>query len=438
MQVALSQPVKIELVDEEIITLAGCDLGFIMPGKPPQVLQVEQGSEMAAHNIRTDDVLVGVDGRDTRSVSKDELEQLLRTALRLSFERPRVDGDVDMKPAAELSEKADAPPKEPPPDVEVPQAAAPAPLAPLQLATAVSSAASAAPAAPVAAAKELRSGMLVKLVGFQSATMNGARGRLGKFSEKQGSWQVFLESTSAAKAVRPQNLEAVPADEQMPDAGAQVPANDGGTASGAAQSGRAPANGRMPIGGLSPVAATMAAAMRGVVPVPALPHFDGPGPPPGPEWQEDVVPTDEDKESWVELMRDAYVRQLRTDAEHPEPPPFHRADHFSGLPAPGQPLAEGKYPAQALNFQLQMLLRARTGDFPTLGMAPYGPGCYGQYNSWMPGRRFGKGFGGGFVGVPRGPARWMPGLPGGLPCGAPMLMGMPGEPPRIVFPPNRG
>merc|ERR1719414_978629 len=152
----------------------------------------------------------------------------------------------------------------------------------------------------------------------------------------------------------------------------------------------------------SPVAAAMAVAMRGVVPAPTLRHFDGPGPPPGPEWQEDAVPTDEDKESWVELMRDAYVRQLRSDAEHPEPPPFQRANHFSGVSLPGQPLPEGKFPAQALNFQLQMLLRAHTGDFPAhMAATPYGHGYgygYGGYghgygnhsNYWVPGRRYGN------------------------------------------------
>lgn len=299
------------------------------------------------------------------------------------------------------------------------------------------------PVARGSAQHELRTGMNVRLVGFQSEAMNGARGRLGKYSEKQGSWQVFLDSSTSGKAVRPRNLEPTP----------DQPADLEPSASRSSDidmGGGAPATG---VAGLasSPVVAAMAAAMRGVVPVPTFPHFDGPGPPPGPEWQEDTVPADDDKESWVELMRDAYVQQLRADAEHPEPPPFHRANHFSASSMPGQPLPEGKYPKQALNFQLQMLLRARSGD-AHMAAAPYahhgghhggghyggghyGGGHYGGGDRWMPGRRFGGKGSGGYGGMPRGPPRWMPVAPGA----APGAMGQSGEPPRIVFPPpDRG
>merc|ERR1711920_892531 len=130
-------------------------------------------------------------------------------------------------------------------------------------------------------------------------------------------------------------------------------------------------------------------------------------------------PAEDDKESWVELMRDGCVRQLRSDAEHAEPPPFHRANHFSGITLPGHPLPEGKFPAQALNFQLQMLLRARGADYQS-HMAGASPYSHGHSNYWTPGRRWagygkgaaGWGAGGGFAGMARGPARWTPVAPG--------------------------
>lgn len=457
LQVSLSQPVKLELVDEEIIALAGCDLGFIMPGKPPQVLQVEQNSDMSAHSIRTDDVLVGVDGRDTRSLAKDELEKLLRTASKLSFERPG-GVDVETKPVIPETSRATAAgaSEAPPPPASAGCAAAAAPPAAAaaaatgaaaapppaaaaqpQPAVAQPAAASAPPAAAAApppeqqapaaglaqtgsgdvVAVKLRTGMKVRLIGFQSREMNGQRGRLGKYSEKQGCWQVFLESTSASKAVRPPNLEYIE------DGDADMGGADGKDAA-AGKAAAAATGDAAALLAASPLVAAMAAAMRGVVPAPQIPQWDGPGPPPGPEWMEDVVPQDDDRESWVELLRDAYVHQLRADAEHPEPPPFHRANHFAASVPPnlGRTLPEGKYPTQALNFQLQMLFRARTGEYNTMPTtSPYGYGGYGSYGGygnqgfWAPGgkRSFGGkgGFGGGY-----GPARrpqWIPSLPGG-------------------------
>eukprot|EP00443_Scrippsiella_acuminata_P023539 CAMPEP_0115366918 /NCGR_PEP_ID=MMETSP0270-20121206/105053_1 /TAXON_ID=71861 /ORGANISM="Scrippsiella trochoidea, Strain CCMP3099" /LENGTH=433 /DNA_ID=CAMNT_0002789705 /DNA_START=42 /DNA_END=1340 /DNA_ORIENTATION=+ len=432
IQVALSQPVKLELVDEEIIAVAGCDLGFIMPGKPPQVLQVEKGSEMAAHSIRTDDVLVSVDGRSTQSMPKDELEQLLRTASRLTFERPG-GIDFDMKPptsepgrnaasvalAAASAAEAEAPAAAPSPGVAVDvsspaasmEAGAKQPPAAAEIATPVQvQAAPAKQADNNSSSVRLRTGMKVRLIGFQSREMNNQRGRLGKYSEKQGCWQVFLDSTSASKAVRPPNLEPIIEDGDVD----MSPAANGTGTNEATPSAVAAAGDAVAALAANPLVAAMAAAMRGVVPAP-----DGPGPPPGPEWFEDVLPPEEDKESWVELLRDAYVSQLQADAEHPEPPPFHRANHFAASVPPnmGRTLPEGKYPNQALNFQLQMLFRARTGEYNAAPAAgPYGGGGgYGQNNFWTPGgRRYGgggKGYGGGYGPAPRRPL-WVPQLPG--------------------------
>jgi hypothetical protein len=72
-----------------------------------------------------------------------------------------------------------------------------------------------------------------------------------------------------------------------------------------------------------------------------------------------------DSDAWLDLLRDGYLRQLREENEYPEPPPFHRAIHFAA--EPGGPCPPGKYPKTALNLQLQMLLKNRTGGELMLG-----------------------------------------------------------------------
>jgi len=403
MEITLRQPVKLEMVDEEILTLAGCDLGFIMPGKPPQVLQVESGSEMAAHSIRTDDVLVGVDGRDTRSVAKEELEKLLRSAASLTFVRPNAEGDIEMaSPRGEEASSSSAS-KQAAPKVAAAEAADTGARAPAAAPAAAASSSAAAPQPQAAATgstagvHDLHSGMAVRLINFQNEAMNGQRGKLGKFSSKQGLWQVFLETTSTSKAVRPVNLEPAPeapaAAERTPPAaaGSAASSRGGGGSSGAAAEATQ---------GAPPQVVAAMAALRGVVPSPkGLKPFDGPGPPPGPEWQEDLLPVDDDKESWVELLRDVCVRTVRAEGEITEPAPFHRANHWSAMAVPGQPLPEGKFPAQALSHQHQMLMRLRSGDFA----GPYGSASgswggqregWGPSKGWTPARRWGGDRGG--------------------------------------------
>lgn len=377
LHVGLTQPVKLELVDEEIIAVAGCDLGFIMPGKPLQVLQVDQGSELAAHGIRADDMLVAVNGDDARNARKDDIAISLRGASSLTFERSVPAGN----------------------NIEVPS------LAP-ERADVHQATESAEHVEP------LRTGMKVRLVGFKNTGMNGKRGLLGKFSESKGIWQVFIEPTNASKAVRPQNLEA---DE------------DGGAA--------CKPNQKPPLV-TNPMVATMAAAIRTVVPSPALQAFDGPGPPPGPEWQEDVLPNDDDRESWLELLRHAQFRQIRADAEHPEPPPFHRAHHFAASSSRGRILPEGKFPNEALSFQLQMLFRTRSGDFYGYQQPQhvwYGRQCY-----WGGGGHYGRMP----VGGGRGTHRWSPTTaavaaqgPKGLGSASLVPATDPSETPRVVPPP---
>jgi len=89
----------------------------------------------------------------------------------------------------------------------------------------------------------------------------------------------------------------------------------------------------------------------------ALPPKEAPKEPPIPEPDEEMLPFDSDADSWLELLRDGYFRHLREENEYREPPAFHRALHFAAQE--GQACAEGKFPKQALNMQMQLLMRAR-------------------------------------------------------------------------------
>lgn len=102
---------------------------------------------------------------------------------------------------------------------------------------------------------------------------------------------------------------------------------------------------------------------------------------------EDVLPPDSDGDGWLELLRDGFTRQLREENECDEPPPFHRAMQLAADP----PIPAGKYPRSALNLQLQLLLRLRSGD---VGGVP-GKG-YGKALTKGPGKGFGCGGCGGF------------------------------------------
>eukprot|EP00418_Pyrodinium_bahamense_P089100 CAMPEP_0179040688 /NCGR_PEP_ID=MMETSP0796-20121207/15773_1 /TAXON_ID=73915 /ORGANISM="Pyrodinium bahamense, Strain pbaha01" /LENGTH=253 /DNA_ID=CAMNT_0020737035 /DNA_START=38 /DNA_END=798 /DNA_ORIENTATION=+ len=94
--------------------------------------------------------------------------------------------------------------------------------------------------------------------------------------------------------------------------------------------------------------------------------------------EDEALPFEGDMDAWLELLRDGYVRQLREENEYPEPPPFHRAIHFAA--SPGEPIPLGKYPRQALNTQLQLLLRVRAPE----GILPGQKGTKGQIGPWIP------------------------------------------------------
>jgi len=84
--------------------------------------------------------------------------------------------------------------------------------------------------------------------------------------------------------------------------------------------------------------------------------------PADPGEQPECLPPESDPESWLELLRDGFAQQFRGENEWPEPPAFHRALHFAA-PA-GEKVPAGKYPREALNTQLQLLFKVRTGAGP--------------------------------------------------------------------------
>lgn len=158
----------------------------------------------------------------------------------------------------------------------------------------------------------------------------------------------------------PDEEEVAPAAEVAPPAEAPAaaePVNAGASsalraavaasAAGEADVAAAVAHGPAPTVVLPPGAAAAAAA----APQPAETKI--------PEPEEEHLPLETDSDAWLDLLRDGYLRQLREENEYPEPPPFHRAIHFAA--DAGGPCPAGKYPKIALNMQLQMLLKARTG-----------------------------------------------------------------------------
>lgn len=75
---------------------------------------------------------------------------------------------------------------------------------------------------------------------------------------------------------------------------------------------------------------------------------------------EDHLPEDDDKETWLEFLRDGYCRQLRCVYELQEPPPFQRV--FSHVAAPGESCPEGTYPRWGLHAQLHLVRTMRWHD----------------------------------------------------------------------------
>lgn len=105
IEVTLEEAVELNEVDEEIITLMGADLGVVDNGEPPQVLEVSPGSPMAEEGITDDDVLVAINGQETKGLPKDHIIHALRTAFTLRFERQpkRLEGVVPKSGAAQTT-----------------------------------------------------------------------------------------------------------------------------------------------------------------------------------------------------------------------------------------------------------------------------------------------------------------------------------------------
>jgi len=112
--------------------------------------------------------------------------------------------------------------------------------------------------------------------------------------------------------------------------------------------------------GPSPVVVAPPPGLGGAAVDPAKPEE-----PKVPEPEPEILPLETDSDAWLDLLRDGYLRQLREENEYLEPPPFHRAIHYAA--EPGGPCPPGKYPKNALNVQLQMLLKNRTGGELMLG-----------------------------------------------------------------------
>lgn len=155
------------------------------------------------------------------------------------------------------------------------------------------------------------------------------------------------------------------------------------TAAVAAAGGTQPADGG---GGMAPEGAAgevpvmlPPAGAEGLPPMGAVPPEMVPPPAPVmvpptlPPAEPESLPEEQESEGWLELLRDGYARQLRQENEYLEPPPFHRAIHY-GVEPHVVPVPPGRYPKQALNTQLQLLMKHRFSDGALTGKALSGKG----------------------------------------------------------------
>lgn len=108
MRVQLSSEFRgesVDEVDEEILVIAGCALGLLAPGQPPQVLRVQDTTEEGLRQLMDGDQLVAVDGQDARHLARADLLAALRKASVLDFTRPEiVIDDDDDKAKSEIDE----------------------------------------------------------------------------------------------------------------------------------------------------------------------------------------------------------------------------------------------------------------------------------------------------------------------------------------------
>lgn len=341
IQVHLSSPGGSVAGGEEgtdgLVCAAGCNLAFLLPGTVPVVLSVDADSPAGSQGVRADDRLVSIDGRDTRTLAKEEARVLLRTARQLDFDRPEraAGADAGLSPPS-LSGKHAL-------DLAMPKAAHVLFDASEPPSVAATSGGTEAPP-PLANALgffEHGSGdVLAAMVagGYQKAQVassswagkgpfdKGGKGEKGK-PGKPASGKTML----APMFVPPPPVGAPPL-----------------AAGGKGQIGMAVS---LPGGRGAGPRVVLPPALTGQVAFPADPGE-----------QPECLPPDNDPESWLELLRDGYAQQFRGENEWPEPPAFHRALHFAA-PA-GEKVPAGRYPREALNMQLQLLFKVRTGAGP--------------------------------------------------------------------------
>eukprot|EP00438_Fugacium_kawagutii_P022343 Skav233109 [mRNA] locus=scaffold1342:228166:233865:- [translate_table: standard] len=93
-------------------------------------------------------------------------------------------------------------------------------------------------------------------------------------------------------------------------------------------------------------------------------HKDVPHP------DETALPKDDDGESWLELLRDGYYRQLREENEYKQPAPFPRVMNFAAPP--------GSH-SQVLEQQRAVLAKFRPDPPPpSKGKSNFGKGGKGM------------------------------------------------------------
>eukprot|EP00928_Gymnodinium_smaydae_P054163 TRINITY_DN37982_c0_g1_i1.p1 TRINITY_DN37982_c0_g1~~TRINITY_DN37982_c0_g1_i1.p1 ORF type:complete len:410 (+),score=68.48 TRINITY_DN37982_c0_g1_i1:81-1310(+) len=384
LRVALAQgrEPSVDVVDDEIVTVEGCDLGFI-PGQPPHVLQVEPGCVMESGGIQPDDILVAIDELDINGKMQHEVLTLLQTARLLDFKR--IAGD-----------NGSSQPQNGPLSLATPKPASPA-LAEMPFAS-VASKASAMVSPP------LDSGGVKPFISFAKTLGDVAPQSLSKSGAPVMTPMVtptIVPAMAAPKAVRVisppagvkalQSMSAKAAPAMAPatanvvapiarasaptviaarqQAGVSVIAPRPGVAAPVAAKG----GGKGSFSGLPkmipprvegaptptlPASMTTAADAPVVVGAAAIEASD----------ERESLPADHDVESWVELLRDGYCQHLRWQNSCSEPPPFPRVMQ-RGIAA-GEKIPEGSFGRDALNLQFKMLLGMRGGV--NLGSAGFG------------------------------------------------------------------
>lgn len=374
----------VEDIDDAITTVAGCSLGFVLPGQPPHVLTVDPGTPTALQGVQADDVLMGIDGRDTRTLAKAEARMLLRTARSLDFKKGSARGPVPPPPGLNGGCSAAAGGGTPSLaglalGLAMPKAAAAVQVTLQDPPSSESAGGSPAVGAlPKAAPGELPAKEAVAAMSAKAPPPLAAA--LGFF---EGANHALLQDGSCAAGSyqkAPLSMASLPRGKGPFDKGCK---GDKGVGKGR------PVFAALP--GVQPMPPGLGG--KGGKPtfwLPALPGFGLAGAkvggprivlppaltsnaalPPDPGEQPETLPADGDREAWLELLRDAFGQQFRCENDWQEPPPFHRALHFASTP--GEPCQSGKFPREALNLQLQLLFKVRTGmgsEFDGPGVAP--------------------------------------------------------------------